>query len=138
MKATTHLKTMETNSNNNSKKKSAPARKKSKRRQRVSLSFSAEEKAQAVMAIWTEKISQNEICRQLQINYVTLQTWQRRAMEGMLQALEDHARLADGAALSPRLRKLMERQSSSTPGSEKRLEDRLKAIQQGSDKIAAA
>jgi hypothetical protein len=84
-----------------------------------------------VLAAWTERLSQSEICRQLQINYVTFQNWQKRAMEGMLQALEDHARLSNGAALSPRLRKLMENQRK-TP--EPKVEERLRQIQEGRDK----
>jgi|APGre2960657468_1045069.scaffolds.fasta_scaffold69583_3 hypothetical protein len=43
------------------------------------------------------------------INYVTLQQWQERGMEGMLQALESRTNLADGAALSPRLRALLQK-----------------------------
>lgn len=116
------------------KPRGRPRRKKSSRRRQISRNFNAEEKARAVLAAWTEKLSQSEICRQLKINYVTFQNWQKRAMEGMLQALEDHARLTDGAALSPRLRKLMERQRS-TP--EPKLEERLRRIQEGSDKTAS-
>ena len=121
-------KTANSNTNDNPDPSKKPARKKPTRRRRRtnSRSFSAEEKAQAVLATWTERLSQSEICRQLQINYVTFQNWQKRAMEGMLQALEDHARLGDGAALSPRLRKLMERQRSR---SEPKLEERLRQIQ---------
>ena len=115
-----------------------PAKKKrSKRRQRISQSFSADEKARAVLAAWTERLNQSEICRQLQVNYVTFQNWQKRAMEGMLQALEDHARLSDGAALSPRLRKLMDQHShnssSKTPAG---LDQRLKALQETDDNPA--
>lgn len=87
-----------------------------------------------MLAAWTERVNQSEICRQMQINYVTFQNWQKRAMEGMLQALEDHARLTDGAALSPRLRHLIEQQRR-TP--ETNLADRLRRIQgtpEGRDK----
>lgn len=104
------------------------------RRRQPSRHFPAEEKAQAVLAAWTERVNQSEICRQMQINYVTFQNWQKRAMEGMLQALEDHARLTDGAALSPRLRHLIEQQRR-TP--ETNLADRLRRIQgtpEGRDK----
>ena len=107
-----------------------PARKRTKRRRQSSKLFTADQKVQAVLAAWTEKLTQSEICRQLEINYVTFQSWQNRAMEGMLQALENNVRLTDGAILSPRLRKLMEKRRGSP---EDRLEDRLRKIQEGSD-----
>ena len=69
----------------------------------------AAEKAQAVLAIWTERGKPAEVMRTMGINYVTLQQWQERGMEGMLQALESRTNLADGAALSPRLRALLQK-----------------------------
>jgi transposase-like protein len=115
----------------NPKNTPTPRKTAKRRRRQPSRQFPAEEKAQAVLAAWTERLSQSEICRQLQINYVTFQNWQKRAMEGMLQGLEDHARLSNGAALSPRLRKLMEQQRR-TP--EPKVEERLRQIQEGRDK----
>ena len=92
--------------------------------------FSPEQKAQAVLAAWTEKVSQSEICRQMQINYVTFQNWQDRAMEGMLRALDNQMRLEDTSVLNPRLRKIMER-GRRVP--EDRLGRRLLQIQQERD-----
>ena len=69
--------------------------------------FSATEKAQAVLAVWTDRCKAAEVCRQLQVNFMTFQHWQRRAMEGMLQALESRVNLAKGEALSPRLQALL-------------------------------
>ncbi|MFN4873522.1 MAG: transposase [Akkermansiaceae bacterium] len=97
---------------------------------RPSKTFSPEQKAQAVLAAWTEKVSQSEICRQMQINYMTFQHWQDRAMEGMLRALENQMKLEDTAVLSPRLRKMMER---GRRGPEDRLGRRLLQIQQERD-----
>jgi hypothetical protein len=48
------------------------------------------------------------VCRQLNINWVTFNHWQRRAMEGMLQALESRVNLTKGEALSPRLQQLLQ------------------------------
>ena len=59
-------------------------------RRRPSQTFSTEQKVQAVLAAWTEKLSQTEICRQMQINYATFQAWQNRAMEGMVQIGRAH------------------------------------------------
>ncbi|MCH7229201.1 hypothetical protein, partial [Haloferula sp. A504] len=88
----------------------------------------------AVLAIWTEKLSQSDICREMEINYMTLQNWQKRAMEGMLQALESHAKLDDGAALSPRLRQLMDQQIARPA---RHLDQRLRRIQKGDNKPPA-
>ena len=57
--------------------------------------------------MWTERCKAADVCRQLQINFMTFQHWQRRAMEGMLQALESRVNLAKGEALSPRLQALL-------------------------------
>ena len=78
-----------------------------KRRSYSHYSYSAQEKVQAVLAVWTERASPAEICRQLNINWVTFQQWQHRAMEGMLQALTSHVNLARGGALSARLQNLL-------------------------------
>jgi hypothetical protein len=68
------------------------------------------DKAQAVLAVWTERCKPVEACRQLQVSWITFQQWQDRAMEGLLQALESRVNLAQGEALSPRLRSLLQKQ----------------------------
>jgi len=95
-------------------------------RRSPSSAHTAERKAQAVLAIWTERVKIAEVMRSLGVPYITLQQWQQRAMEGMLQALEPRTNLADGAALSPRLRALLQRQqvAASTP----KLQARLKRL----------
>jgi transposase-like protein len=73
----------------------------------TSTNYSATEKAQAVLAVWTERCKAAEVCRQMQVNNMTFQHWQNRAMEGMLQALESRVNLAKGEVLSPRLQALL-------------------------------
>ena len=107
------------------KSKPAKSRSKPQRTRRPARVFSAQQKAQAVLAAWTEKLSQMEICRQMEVNYMTFQNWQSRAMEGMLQALENHLQINDTTVLNPRLRKLMDRGRP-----EERLGRRLRKIQQ--------
>ena len=76
---------------------------------------SAPDKVQAVLAVWTERCKPADVCRQLNINWITFNHWQRRAMEGMLQALESRVNLTKGEALSPRLQALLQnRQRSAT------------------------
>jgi len=76
--------------------------------------LSAMDKAQAVLAVWTERCKSADVCRELQVNWMTFNHWQRRAMEGMLQALESRVNLSRGEALSPRLRALMQKHQQAT------------------------
>jgi hypothetical protein len=68
--------------------------------------YPAADKVQAVLAVWTDRCRATDGCRQLRINFMTFQHWQRRAMEGMLQALESRVNLSKGQVLSPRLQAL--------------------------------
>ena len=99
-----------------------------KRRRWTPSSHTAEEKAQAVLAIWTERVKVGEVMRTLGVPYMTLQQWQERAMEGMLQALEPRTNLANGAALSPRLRVLLEKRQ--VGGRDQKLKARLERLQE--------
>jgi len=99
----------------------------SRRKRPPSPPHSALDKAQAVLAIWTERCKPVEACRQLQVSWITLQQWQDRAMEGMLQALESRVNLSQGGALSPRLQQLLLKQQR-MPRSDK-LTQRLAQLQ---------
>src|SRR5471032_2208569 len=112
----------------NSKKETTTEKpEKTKRKRLPALPHTAAQKAQAVLAIWTERVKTAEVMRSLGVNYVTLQQWQERAMEGMLQALEPRVNLADGGALSPRIRALLERRQLPAPG---KLLGRLEQLQE--------
>jgi hypothetical protein len=88
---------------------------------------SAAEKAQAVLAVWTERCKPSDVCRQLHINWMTFNHWQNRALEGMLQALESRVNLARGDVLSPRLRELLQKQQRAS--SVERLQARLQKVE---------
>ena len=79
--------------------------------------YPASDKVQAVLAVWTERCKPAEVCRQLGINWITFNHWQSRAMEGMLQALENRVNLAKGQALSPRLQALLQHRQQTLTGS---------------------
>jgi len=79
-----------------------------KKKERKSSKHSAEQKAQAVLAVWTERRKPLEICRELGIAWTILDQWQKRAMEGMLQALEPR-KILEKEHLSPRLQMLLTR-----------------------------
>jgi len=78
-------------------------------RKRQMVNYGAMEKCQAVLSIWTERRRPAEICRELQIPWMVLAHWQKRAMEGMLQALQPRVNLEKGPALSPRLQAMLEK-----------------------------
>ena len=73
-------------------------------------SHPAQEKVQAVLSVWMESSSQNEICKSLGISSVTLNKWQDLAMEAMLKALEPASKKHQLAVLTPRLENLLNRQ----------------------------
>ena len=88
----------------------------------------APERAQAVLAIWTDRVKITEVVKTLGVTYSTLSQWQDRAMEGMLQALEPRVNLSNGAALSPRIRALLDKRQQQI-GKEKLLK-RLEELQE--------
>jgi transposase-like protein len=110
-------------------KESKTENKTRRRRTPAGVNFSAEEKAQAVLAVWTEKARSSEVCRQMSVNWITFNHWQQRAMEGMLQALESRVNLAKGEALSPRLQSLLNKRQRAMTTTQ--MSARLEKIQQG-------
>lgn len=98
------------------------------RKRAARLPYSALDKCQAVLTLWTEKVSSGDLCREMKINYMLLNRWQERAMEGMLQALSTRVDLRQGQVLSPRLQILLEKRQQ-TAGVQK-LERRLEKLQE--------
>src|SRR5512134_252916 len=78
-------------------------------KKRQTTNHGAMEKCRAVLSVWTEKKKPAEVCRELRVPWMVLSEWQKRAMEGMLQALEPRVSLDKGPALSPRLQALLEK-----------------------------
>ena len=115
---------METKTKNSSTTSSSP---KTKAQRTASPLYSAQEKAQAILAVWTERCRPAEVCRQMNVNWITFNQWQQRAMEGMLQALESRVNLARGEALSPRLQSLLLNRQRTV--STRKLAARLEQIQ---------
>jgi len=73
-----------------------------------------------------------EICRELSVPSMVLAQWQKRAIEGMLQALEPRVSLDKGPALSPRLQALLEKKRLTllTTTAQGRLEKTLSKAQE--------
>ncbi len=89
--------------------------------------FTAREKCQAVLSVWSERRKPQEICRELGINWVVLDQWQKRAIVGMMEILEPRKNAVGEKAswLGPKLEKMLEqvvRQKSRATKLAKRLE----------------
>jgi hypothetical protein len=115
---------METKAKNSSTTSSSP---KPKKARPAPQPYTAQQKAQAILAVWTERCKPAEVCRELKVNWMTFNHWQQRAMEGMLQALESRVNLARGEVLSPRLRALL--LNPQRAASTRKLAQRLEQIQ---------
>lgn len=102
--------------------------------------YGAMEKCRAVLSVWTERRRPAEVCRELSIPWMLLSLWQKRAMEGMLQALEPRVRLDKGPALSPRLQALLEKKRLTlmTTTAQGKLENRLSKAQESRKQETAA
>jgi transposase-like protein len=89
--------------------------------------YSAQQRAQAVLAVWTERRRPGQVCRQMGITATLLAQWQERAMAGMLQALQPRRapETQTGPALALRLEKMLARQALVTQGKLSKLEKRL-------------
>ena len=75
--------------------------------------FTAAEKCRAVLALWTERSSGAELCKELGTTWNMLNLWQEQAMEGMVQSLEPKRSAPCGnTPLNPRLQGLLERKAA--------------------------
>ena len=97
-----------------------------KRSRSSSKEYSAAQRAEAVLKIWVERQTPAQICREMAITWTILNQWEKRAMEGMLQALEPRVRLDRGTALSPRLQSLLAKRQAPFPAD--RLRRKLKNV----------
>ena len=92
-------------------------------------------RCRAVLSVWTAARKPSEVCREMGLKWMTFSHWQKRAMEGMLQALEPRVNLEKGPALSPRLQRLLEKESQhmrtlSVEAAATRLSNRLQRVQE--------
>lgn len=98
-------------------------------KKRQTINHGAMEKCRAVLAVWTERRRPAEVCRELGVPWMVISEWQKRAMEGMLQALEPRVSLDKGPALSPRLQAMLEKKRLTLPA-QNRLEKTLSRAQE--------
>lgn len=102
----------------------------SKTRKRLLRHWNAAEKCRAVLSIWTERRKPTEICQEMQVSWGILNHWEKKALEGILCALEPHMkREVKGPALGRRVQALLEQRDLRTAPSD-RLEERLQKLQE--------
>ena len=94
------------------------------------LPYTAQQRVQAVLALWTERRRPGDLCQELAISPKVLAHWEERALAAMLQALESPARLEPRPALSPKLERLVARQALQQQGRLAKLEKRLAKLQE--------
>lgn len=78
-----------------------------KRQSRV---YSAKEKAQAVLAVWSGRRSPSALTKEMGVPWTAINTWEKRALNGMLTALDPTWKQGeeDQPSLPPRVEKLIE------------------------------
>lgn len=78
-----------------------------KRRGRV---YSAQEKAQAVLALWSGRRNPSALTKELGVPWAILNGWEKRALSGMLTGLDPRGKPAEEGPprLPSRLEKLIE------------------------------
>ena len=57
-------------------------------RKRTRREYSAKDKAQAVLALWSGRRSPSVLSRELEVPWAIINTWEKRALSGMLSALD--------------------------------------------------
>ena len=73
--------------------------------------YSAKEKSQAVLALWSGRRSASSVMKELEVPWGVLNSWEKRAINGMLTALDPTWKQPEEGQLklSNRLERLMER-----------------------------
>ena len=72
--------------------------------------YSAREKAQAVLALWSGRRGPSALTKELGVPWAAINTWEKRALSGMLTALDPTWKQAaqEQPSLPPRVEKLIE------------------------------
>jgi hypothetical protein len=106
-----------------------------KKEKRPARTFSAVEKAKAVLSVWAERRKPTEACKELGINWALLNYWQTRALAGMLKGLESRNGTDKKAipAIGKRLQNLLKKNMTQREKTREKLDNRLNMIQQKQD-----
>lgn len=109
-----------------------------KKTQQSRRTFSAMEKAEAVLSIWSERRRPSEVYKEYGVKWAHLNHWQNKALEGMLKELEPKNSKEEEKipAIGDRLKKLLDRRMSRHEKSQSRLQQRLTKIQEKKEVIS--
>lgn len=90
--------------------------------------FSAERKAEAVLAIWSGSRTATEVCEEMEIAWAMVSQWEERALRAMLEAFRPRRRPREerGPLLPGRLMDLLDKKSLESAS---RLDKRLRKVQ---------
>lgn len=85
-----------------------------KRSRRPVRLYSAREKSQAVLALWAGRRTTSALCREMEVPWMILKTWEKRALNGILNALSPNGKQdpRNPLKLPKRLERLMEETQS--------------------------
>ena len=79
-----------------------------KKQRRPRKQISARAKAQAVLAVWSGRRNASQVCRELGVNWGSLNGWERKGLAGILKALGgESAPLSAQGELGKRLEGLL-------------------------------
>ena len=94
--------------------------------------FSAQEKCEVVLSLWSERRKPSAIAKEMEITWCQMKQWQEKALTAMLEALKPRTRQEQerGPALGEKLEKMLKKANQRTQQLTK-LEKRLERIQEG-------
>ena len=77
-------------------------------RRRRTRTYSAKEKSQAVLALWSGRRSASSLMKAMDVPWAVLNHWEKRALAGMLSALDPTwQQSTQSSALPPRVERLL-------------------------------
>ncbi len=77
-------------------------------RRRRTRTYSAKEKSQAVLSLWSGRRSASSLMKAMDVPWAVLNHWEKRALSGMLSALDPTwQQPAQSSALPPRVERLL-------------------------------
>lgn len=86
------------------------------RRRRRSRTYSAKEKSQAVLSLWSGRRNASALMKELEVPWAVLNNWEKRALTGMLTALDPTWKQpAQGGGLPTRVERLMQQTLQPAP-----------------------
>jgi transposase-like protein len=95
--------------------------------------FDPQQKITAVLSIWSERPTSEQLCQEMDISPALLGQWQNLAIEGMLRVL-DPKQKDPLPPINQRLSRLIEKKLAGSTG---KLEKRLRAIQKSKAAITS-